>query len=107
MPSRRIQHFLRKVSAIPRPGDLTRFCSFPEVPAYLIDFLERARYKPWVAEANGGVVGFENSCYAGVAQLVEQQFRKLRVGGAIPLASFLFFKITIKGTRLTRFLKWI
>ena len=28
---------------------------------------------------------------AGVAQLVEQRFRKARVGGAIPLASFLIY----------------
>ena len=27
--------------------------------------------------------------FAGVAQLVEQRFRKARVGGSIPLASFI------------------
>ena len=30
--------------------------------------------------------------FAGVAQLVEQDFRKVKVGGSTPLASFLYFR---------------
>lgn len=33
---------------------------------------------------------------AGVAQLVEQRFRKARVGGSIPLAGFYFTKILLQ-----------
>ena len=32
--------------------------------------------------------------HAGVAQLAEQRFRKPQAGGAIPLASFLFFFVS-------------